>query len=387
MGALLWIAFWYSILFLSVSVFYVSADADLARPARARPGAEFRARAAAGSSRYTSPSPDVAYARPAQSTPKLASAGTTSPRLVDVVTRPPGYDRELPGAKSPYTYRPERRQARIADDHPADECAQAPPSRGIRIGAAAPAQKPFRRSDRSLEARPPEVGPDWPRDEVYLLARVLPTSATFMASSPSRSRSARIAEPVRPDLGSGPDRHERIVGGARRTGRPFADRSGGSSRAGRRGAGRRPRPVEHTRVAVPDRRVQVPVGAELEHAAVVILVRLGNGEHGPLRRRVDPVGSAARSRTLRSGFAVRPFAGVVEGVDEAAGGVVRRKRDRQQSGFAPRCDLLADVEKGTRNDVPSRTMRTVPPCSTTKTRLVSPGGAVTRTGARSSQFA
>jgi hypothetical protein len=93
----------------------------------------------------------------------------------------------------------------------------------------------------------------------------------------------RIPKPVCPDLG--PDTRygdERIVRGyciriaaARVNANDVAEKVIES-------LGERPRPVQYTRIAIAYGRVQGAVGAELQHAPVVILVRLLDRQYRPL---------------------------------------------------------------------------------------------------------
>ena len=105
------------------------------------------------------------------------------------------------------------------------------------------------------------------------------------------------------------------------------------------------RRVQDAAVAVPDGGVEIAVGAELEHAAVVVLPRLDDGEQHPLGVHVGEVRVGGMSAEFGDVDVTVAGRRVVEGVEEPARRVVGREGDRQEPGLARDLDLLAQVEE------------------------------------------
>jgi hypothetical protein len=122
------------------------------------------------------------------------------------------------------------------------------------------------------------------------------------------------------------------------------------SRLSRRCA-KNPGGIEDAAVAVSDRRVEVAVGAELEHPAVVVLPRLHDRQEDPLRVPVRLVRVGGVAAELGDADIAVSGARVVEGVEEPARRVVGRERDREETRLARQLHVLANVEERCRQHV------------------------------------
>ena len=95
--------------------------------------------------------------------------------------------------------------------------------------------------------------------------------------------------------------------------------------------------------AVADCDIEIPVGTELHHAAVVVGRRLHEGKQHPPRRPIDEIVVGDRSSVLDDADVA---VAVVEiRVQEPADRIVGSKRDREQPLFALRPDDAAQVEE------------------------------------------
>ncbi len=103
------------------------------------------------------------------------------------------------------------------------------------------------------------------------------------------------------------------------------------------------------RAAVSDSGIQVPIGSELQLAAVMVGIgRIRNRQQHNAARRIGPVRLRARAPVTRDHQVPRPVR--VGDEEQSVGGVVRVKGDGEQSAFPAAGDSARDVEKrGTQN--------------------------------------
>ena len=188
-------------------------------------------------------------------------------------------------------------------------------------------------------------------------------TATGCAGHTTRSRPA-LRSARRRDCRSGWCR-------TRRSGR-VAGRCAEACRATSRGSDRCDR---HPAAAVARCDVEVAVRPELELTAIVVPDGVRDRQHDPSRRfrHIGIRGAAVlRDRQL----ARRVLRRVID-VEAPARRVVRREGHREETALATREHERRDVEEVGVESVPARTSLIPPPCSTTKTRSPSPGGAAT----------
>ena len=209
--------------------------------------------------------------------------------------------------------------------------------------------------DRPLEARPAEVDATAAvRHGVDLLARRAPDVGHVQEVRHGIDPGTpRVPEAVCPDLGPRVrDVHEGVV---RRHGERVAPAGVDAEDASEEhveSLRERPGLVQHPWVTVADGRVQVAVGAELQHAAVVVLVRLRDREHHALVRRVGAVRLERVASELGDlQVSVRALARVEHRVEEPALGVVGCEGDGEQPGLALVGDPALEVEERQRLDL------------------------------------
>ena len=198
-----------------------------------------------------------------------------------------------------------------------------------------------------LLARPAEVRPEGvERQEVDLL-----TSSLADVADEHRIRRRvdgeppGVAQPIRDDLGPrAGDRYEWVPGRDRiRVARARVDPEDAAEEIVERLAGHADRDRRRVGAAVTDADVEVPVGAELHHPAVVVGGRLRQREDEAPPRLVGHVGIRGGAVVLDQSDV--PVAVVVVRVHEAARRVVGREGDRQQSLLAVCNDDAAKVEE------------------------------------------